>query len=67
MGALPVIDDVIDAATIPALYALMGKFSLAGLFEFVPFADLVPTYAIAVALAYWKKKKRQALRAQYVL
>ncbi|MGI0019412.1 MAG: hypothetical protein ACREAY_02965 [Nitrososphaera sp.] len=58
MGSLPVIGDVIDAITIPILYALIGKFSLFGAVEFIPFADLVPTYTIAVALAYRKELKK---------
>jgi hypothetical protein len=48
---------------VPVLYALIGKLSLIGVLEFVPFADLVPSYTIAVALSYMKerRKKRQAL------
>ena len=57
-GSLPVIGDVIDAITVPILYALIGKFSLFGAIEFIPFADLIPTYTIAVALAYRKELKK---------
>jgi hypothetical protein len=61
VGSLPIIGDVIDAITLPILYALVGKFSLAGAIEFIPFADLIPTYTIAVALAYRKELKRKGL------
>ena len=60
LGSLPIIGDALDAMTIPVLYALIGKFSLLGVFEFVPFADLIPSYTIAVALSYMKEKKKEA-------
>lgn len=59
LGSLPIIGDAIDAMTIPVLYALIGKFSLLGVLEFVPFADLIPSYTIAVALSYMKEKKKR--------
>lgn len=61
VGSLPIVGDIIDAITVPILYALIGKFSLAGAIEFIPFADLIPTYTIAVALAYCKALKKSKL------
>ena len=58
VGSLPVIGDGVDAVTVLILYALIGKFSLFGAIEFIPFADLIPTYTIAVALAYRKELKK---------
>ncbi|MER3408014.1 MAG: hypothetical protein C4292_04465 [Nitrososphaera sp.] len=59
VGALPVMGDAIDAVTIFVLYALIGKSSIIGVAEFVPFLYLFPTYTIAVAWAYYRAKKKQ--------
>lgn len=62
LGALPIIGDAIDAATLPILYRLIGRFSVAGLLEFIPLVDLLPTYTIAVAVAYFRARKKQSRR-----
>lgn len=59
VGALPVIGDALDAVTIPILYALVGKSSILGAVEFVPFLDLFPAYTVAVVWAYYKARKKQ--------
>jgi hypothetical protein len=59
VGALPVIGDAIDAVTIFILYALIGKSSIIGVAEFIPFIDLFPTYTVAVAWAYYRARKKQ--------
>lgn len=55
IGTVPILGDVLDAATSLLIWKLTGKKKAAAtLIEFIPGADILPFYTATVAYAYYR-------------
>lgn len=53
LGSIPLIGDLVDGAVSIILWPLLGGLpTLFTLIEFIPFADLIPTYTIVVLISF---------------
>ncbi|MBI1969349.1 hypothetical protein HYS48_01530 [Candidatus Woesearchaeota archaeon] len=66
--AIPVLGDVVDVIANIIFLPLIGKYSLLGWLEVIPFFDIVPTYILEVLYAWYKthehNKQFQPTRAE---
>ena len=63
IGAVPVLGDILDAATSLALWRLLGvKYTAPTGLEFIPGSDFLPIHITSVGVAYLHNKKGERKR-----
>lgn len=65
IGWIPVAGDLLDIMGIIILLALIGKYAIISVVEFIPFiGDLLPAFTASVVLARMEEKKKAKAEAE---
>lgn len=59
VGWIPIAGDALDLVGIIIIFLFVGKAALLGAVEFIPFADFLPMFTLAVLLAVREARKQK--------